>query len=712
MRPIVGTTGLLLERRGLGIERFVVLGMGRDEFAETPGQGLTLYLGEHTSYRPAAFVLDPFDRADGALGASYTAVLSGGLVLSGGHAVPAALSGADADRVSTFSALDMPRDQWAAATIRALTSPAGYASVGLALRWDASNNGYLAIVYRWPPGGGGSDTLTHAGIVRFDAGAPTNLVDVVSPWAVGDVLGFTADYATLTITRNGVPVHTATDSTYLAAGAIGLEAWTEVSGDLAALGDFHGGPLRQEYVGLIADVGDVTASLGLLEPTAQPHAWSVAVINCAPIAGAERFAKLLRHGLNAGPGTYDIYRQPVRVIHAISGGSGSLQIAEGRVVQPDSMTELSVSLPCRGRDAFARLKLKAGRVAYLAGVDPLLLPSAPIPDDPCGADAVPSVIPGGTPTEPPGPPPLEPPGVVGGGPEAPPAESGIPPLNGAYLITLDYTLHLGAGDMGEDIYEGSTTVQKIPDDFSDTWFGYHPTTRFDFVQIRVMRKTGIGEAPLKPERIQETWYYRGPDCPGSGIVNPPTAAMFDGTQAVKILPTSNRGSTGHGDTLNFIPFTLKLAEYSSAGIHNVSDLGALRPKQPDGTHDPLPARIRTLHEWSAVWRDYYYTCTPHTPDMSDSTLWHEYRHRKGEILGTGPITLGAFTGPQLIRLEMPDWGGVAADEVGAVIGSYYFQTPNSVGFTSSPTFCNPATSGTRQEWEWDWSGMWCSLGGA
>lgn len=334
MRRVAGLTPAILDRRGLAVDRLAILGMTRDGFAEVPGPSLNLYLGERTQYRDAAWIDDAFARSALAWSGPWpdglfeSAPISyGGLELvSGGGAVtvPAfeSLSAGPWDFWESHP-LDLPRDQWAQHRLVQFATTGddnSYVSAGIGLRMslptEASRSGYVFYIFS-SVGAGALD------VAKYVDGSPVSGSEyfeefpLAVDWQVGDVVRAEIEWTTLRVFRNGILLWENTDPTepILTGGHAALEGYRGLETDAMAVTDFAAGPLRQEYVGLLADTGDVSAGLGLLEPTASPHAWTLSIVNCAPIGGADRFASLLRHGLNAGAGTYDIYRQPVRLVH-------------------------------------------------------------------------------------------------------------------------------------------------------------------------------------------------------------------------------------------------------------------------------------------------------------------------------------------------------------------------------------------------------------
>jgi hypothetical protein len=384
VRTVIGTTPTVLARRGMALDRLTMLTLRRDGAQPIPGPSLPLWLGERTQYRAATSIRDTFDRPDGALGTGYTPWIpadTGGLVLQDGQVVPGLVNAEP--HLAVYDAV-LPREQWGEIVIRALT---GAGTVGLGLRF-VTQSGYFVAARP------GTTRLR-----RLNVGASTTLLDLVTPWQVGEILRLTVDWDRLRIFRNGILIGDCVDpAPLLVTGQAALYASRPSASDAAALDDFAAGPLRQEYLGLLADVGDVSASLGFVEPTATPAAWIMSVINLAPVGPPGRFSIAWRHGQNDGPDTYDLHRAPVRVAIAVAGGSVPFALAEGRVDHPEAVTEGWVRLACAGRDAFLTPDIQAGVVAYLPGPDPIST-EAPVPADPCGADADPVIVTGSIPED-------------------------------------------------------------------------------------------------------------------------------------------------------------------------------------------------------------------------------------------------------------------------------------------------------------------------
>lgn len=291
MKRLIGTTGRMVRRRWAALDGLAILTLARDRYAETPGEEILLHLGGRTQYRAAAAILDEFDRA--ALGDFYAAPAGFdplGLTES-------ALTADPGDDGLVIHSLELPRDQWAEATIPALAHNGDAVTVGLAIRSGAADvsavDGYRAQVVV----ADGSPTLTR--LVRVEAGTPTTLAEAEDPWAPGDVLRVVAEWNRLRVYRSGIMVleHVDTDAPLLNTRHVGLQV-VRTGAAVGTLTDFVAGAARQEYVGLLADRGDVSMSLGLLEPTATPASFTLTVVNCAPVGGAERFAALIRHGAN------------------------------------------------------------------------------------------------------------------------------------------------------------------------------------------------------------------------------------------------------------------------------------------------------------------------------------------------------------------------------------------------------------------------------
>ena len=438
MRALLGTTPTALARRGCALDRLAGLTLRRDAYAAEPVAELPLWLGERTQYRAAAVVLDTFERANGPLGRGYAPWIAGAptLILQNQAAVPAAVGGAAP--VMLYETV-LARDQWSEATVQALS---GTAMVGVGVRFVA-DTGYLVVA-----------SIGHVQLTRVSVGTATTLLNVVTTWQPGDRLRLTAEWNRLRIYRNGVCLGDLIDaSPLLTAGQMAITASRSVATDAAGVTNLVAGALRQEYVGLLADLGDVSTSLGLLEPTARPASWSMSVINRAPIGGAPRFSELWRHGDNTGEHTYELPRAPVRVLHAVHGGSASFMLADGRVDHAEDLTETALRLVCLGRDAFLMPKIEPGPVQYLPGPDPIST-AAPVPEDPCGTDAPPTINAGSVPAEPAGET-----GPVAEGPEAGAPDELLTSVSTTLWMSWD---RVGQLPSGEQVYTaGSIDVMGI-----------------------------------------------------------------------------------------------------------------------------------------------------------------------------------------------------------------------------------------------------------
>jgi hypothetical protein len=629
VRTVIGTTPTALARRGMALDRLAVLTLRRDAYAASPGATLPLWLGERTQYRAATSIRDVFDRPDGALGAGYTpwiAADAGGLVIQGRQVVPGVVNAEP--HLAGYGPV-LPREQWGEITIRALT---GTGAVGVGLRW-VTQSGYLV----------GARPGTTA-LRRLNAGASTTLLDLVTPWQLGDVLQLRADWDRLWIFRNGTRIGECVDpAPLLVAGQVALYASQLSASDAAALDNFAAGPLRQEYRGLLADVGDVSASLGFVEPTASPAAWSMSVINLAPVGPPGRFSIAWRHGQNDGPDTYELHRAPVTLALAVAGGSVPLALADGRVDHPEALTEGLVRLDCAGRDAFLTPDIQAGPVAYVPGPDPINTP-APIPLDPCGADAEPVIVPG--------PPPTEPPGTgegearpVADGPEAadpgdPPADR--PPLQGLWQIEM--WIRPGNPELNppEPTWVAETRVTELVDQ------PYPATYSRNLFNLNALYNPNMNMTDIGWVWRYLIALYRGPDIVASvlthGTYEPyPTSIVIDDFVALGNFYTT--AVIADAASISW-SVTGKLADYQADQIYTVADLQALRLKTPEESADylsGLPPRYQTLTTFTAT-QEPVPTCDSH------GCTGRQYHYSDG--VESDAVALNRFTGPQLLVMEL------------------------------------------------------------
>jgi hypothetical protein len=429
----------------------------------------------------------------------------------------------------------------------------------------------------------------------------------------------------------------------LVPGQAALYASQPSASDAAALDNFAAGPLRQEYRGLLADVGDVSASLGLVEPTATPAAWSMSVINLAPVGPPGRFSIAWRHGQNDGPDTYDLHRAPVTLALAVAGGSVPLALADGRVDHPEALTEGLVRLDCAGRDAFLTPDIQAGPVAYVPGPDPINTP-APVPLDPCGADADPIIVPGSPPTEPPGT------GVdearpVADGPEAadpgdPPADR--PPLQGLWQIEM--WIRPGNPELNppEPTWVAETRVTELVDQ------PYPATYSRNLFNLNALYNPNMNMTDIGWVWRYLIALYRGPDIVASvlthGTYEPyPTSVVIDDFVALGNFYTT--AVIADAASISW-SVTGKLADYRADQIYTVADLQALRLKTPEESADylsGLPPRHETLTTFTAT-QEPVPTCDSH------GCTGRQYHYSDG--VEPDAVALNRFTGPQLLVMEL------------------------------------------------------------
>lgn len=206
-------------------------------------------LGKWLLLLGGAFVLpllDDFERADGALGANWSAAgVDSGVAISGGTVVQTEAAGADGA-------------YWNAAALRG--NPKG---VGAKLAaWTANAGDELRLfLTEGPLGGAGGGGGTNGYRARFDRaavndnviisrqdnGVGTDLASgaIVGHFAVGDVLDmlYTPATGAISVRRNRVPILSATDATYdpdtagfaLDGGTPGSPTIEEIYGDALPL---------------------------------------------------------------------------------------------------------------------------------------------------------------------------------------------------------------------------------------------------------------------------------------------------------------------------------------------------------------------------------------------------------------------------------------------------------------------------------------------
>jgi hypothetical protein len=421
MRAVHGAMPTVLNRRWAETDRLTQLTLPRDRYADEPGDSVTLYFGDRTVTRMAALIADAFGRPDGAVGLGYTTWPGfGDLQMLNGMATPSDL---DVEAVAVHQATLTDRAHWAELTIGALSSTVagGYASVGVTLRATpppVGGDGYLIVATM-------AATVRMTRIAKFTGGSLTWLTETPTPWRVGERLRAEIDGGVINVYRQDVRILQHIDADPLMiSGAVGLEAMRTLVSDAAAVASWRGGHRRQ-YVGLAADMGDVSASLGLIDPTVDPARWDITLSNLQAIAGVARVSDLIRHGLN--PTGYDVVGAPVRTTIAYRGAMVPLSSGFGKVEGIDGLDEERVKIRCSGPDANLEPRIDGKTVIYLTSTPPFGGPIG-LPQDECAPSPPPALDPG--PDEPPPAEELpEPPD--GEGPEDPPIEEepgGVVPL--------------------------------------------------------------------------------------------------------------------------------------------------------------------------------------------------------------------------------------------------------------------------------------------
>lgn len=671
MRDLVGLNARAVARRYSVPDRLVLISLYKNRYADPAGPQLNLSLGERTSYRSAAHILDRFDRADGALGIGYepwvTPTGFTGLVIANQRVEPAD-TGVVVEQFETHSIV-LPRDQWAEVTIRGLDAvgSGSYASAGVILRAsppDGTGRAYVIVAVD-----DGDTRKTRLG--RLRDGTLEWLAEPETPWRDDDVLRATAYWSLLRVYRNGVLILSHTDSDpLLVDGRAGVEAIALVSGDVASLNDFIAGPLRQEYLGQVLDMGDASASLGLVEPTASPASFDLNIGNIGPVGGATRFAKLLRQGRNISG--YDQFQSDVRVLVGLRGGSAPMSAARGVIDGVADMTEESVRIQCVGIDGLLDPVIDVGRVIYLGGSPPSLSGPPTLPEE-CAPAPTPDEIPGDIPEEPDETLPVE-----GAGPESPPGEDdgetepetpdgGGGSLMGGYIVVLDVKRGDTGADPPEPEWVTQTTVTQVPDPSilavcPDSTGGDFISYSVPLISVTLNPLSGPtsfnagnhlchayrSDPPVGEILRRMVMYYRGPDILGTDLgtdesclgVFPPSAGvpqlLVSGTRGLNIDETSDPIDTSA---------TGFLARFDATGIHTVADLEALVLGNPDEGSDyelHLPVRIETLATLN--------TSNESTNPISGATPI--------PILSGDPtIPLDQFAGPQLIGVEIGSYTG-------------------------------------------------------
>jgi hypothetical protein len=199
-----------------------------DGFADSAPDTVTITAGTY----PSTPILDDFNRADGALGASWTAVL-GGFTIVDNHA-EASVSSVDLWTASQFGA-----DQEAYFTVTSKPTINDTSSLGVVLRFDAVNtNGYLVTMVPEL----GDD---HIVVWRVTGGVATPLDTILQEYQAGDKIWVkvVGDEISVYLDQGSGYnlLGTFTDSTYNQAGYIGIYAAGAAAG--GALDDFGGGEI-------------------------------------------------------------------------------------------------------------------------------------------------------------------------------------------------------------------------------------------------------------------------------------------------------------------------------------------------------------------------------------------------------------------------------------------------------------------------------------
>jgi hypothetical protein len=643
VRTILGPPALALARRGLALERAAMITLRRDAYAVPPGPTLGLALGERTTYRPGAWLLDTFERD--ALGETYAAWGgTAGLTLEAGGVTAAVGPGG-----MVTHPLELPRDAWAAIQIGAL---AGDAEVGLLLRAAADTaDGY-----------GITATPSVTRVARLDAGVATSLASVATAWRAGQMLRAVWAWDALRVYQDTILVAQVTEGSRRLAGRAGVTARRGDAGAAATITAFLGGEARQEWLGDGLDLGDLQRVLG------QPMTFDLTLSNVAPMGGADRFAALLRHGLNTVD-TYDLDRGSVRVLTVIDAQSPPLTAGLGVIDGVAEITEDRVRLACRGRDAFLTPQLAAGPVTYLPGPPPGGL--TPLPAEPCAPSTPPEIIPGDPPPEPVDPvDPVDPAHAEGVGPEAPPVPPvpPAPPLLGLWMFETGYATTpegtevpvsdgVDHGEVGI-VSGGSVTpwMMNGPDDAGA-----------DSVVLCQNHYPAVVTADAGKQTLR--WMYRGPDVVGTHLTVPQTLhGGYPGlTLNMRRFTESGLPPATPPELCHFAAVTVRVVEYSGAGISTVADLAAFQPGRL--LPSQMPMRVQTLAT---------FTFPGATVTMGYNVL-NQYLD-----LALDAIPLNRFAGPQIIGLEFdPVFAGhVDADNsyTGIEIFALYGSDP-ALGWT-------------------------------
>lgn len=676
----------VLARRWACTDRLVQVSLRRDHFSEVPGEGLSLWMGERTSYRNAAWVADSFD----VLNDRYSQWLTFNALVLGANGLEPNVIGVDCAFKHDAALND--RAQWAEIEIGALASSdvGGHASVGILLR-ASDFDGYMIIAAREAGVG-----LTRIG--RLSGGSVVWLAAASTPWVAGERMRASVDGLRIRAYRQDVAILEHTDTSLIpVVGSIGLEAMRFLASDIASIRSWSGGQ-RQEYNGILSDTGDVSAALGFVDPTGEPARWDMVLSNLQPIGGANRFAELIRQGLR-DEGAYDVIGAPIRMNTAFAGASVPLASARGKIEAISALDETRVRLVCGGPDSNLEPDIDGVLVAYLPSSPPFAGPPA-LPEDPCAVSEAGDEDEGTPPV-----PPIEEDDEGDGGPEEPPDITTVIALLGAYIVSMNYTVSYGGGPLGSDVYVGSTSVTPLPISGAGT-----PTPdKYDGVFLNRRRIIGAAGSQQFPEFIQEDFLYRGPDVPGGHI-----------GQIKQLASIQNQGVIATG---SIVPapvdwqITVKFAEYRANKIFTVADLAALRPQDPGQLQDPFPERIQTLggpfghsiqfepstseecircaNEDDAI-SDLHYHVDQFGNELFVNVTWERYTFAVNHGV-IGEIPLNRFTGPQIVRIEIESASGSGmnpstADVRASAQSSEFVDEVYQVGFIgSNARNCPPAT---------------------
>jgi hypothetical protein len=178
----------------------------------------------------ALLATDDANRADGAIGASWSSSGSNPFVIKTNRFS----NGALVNVASQYTAITLPADNWAQATVKLTTNMSW---VGVALRYASGVQTYYA---------GGANPLDNGGsnnrrIWKNIAGARTSLASEAIDIAIDDVLRLELQGTTLTLFVNGNLRLTAVDSSIASGGAPAIIGRVSSGTDFVQLDDFSTG---------------------------------------------------------------------------------------------------------------------------------------------------------------------------------------------------------------------------------------------------------------------------------------------------------------------------------------------------------------------------------------------------------------------------------------------------------------------------------------